>query len=266
MHFEPLPHARSLNRPIATYTHRKATIKDGDRLNWLNRFLGNGRNLTPEQSARLAAWRELPRAVLNGKLDSSRLVVVDVETSGLNLARDRLIAIGAVAISNGRLDFADSFEVVLQQAESSSHENIVIHGIGGSAQRNGVPPVDALLDFLEYLQKSPLVAFHVTFDETMIRRALNQYLGLNFRHNWLDLAYVVPGLYPEQSKQFRVLHQWLAYFSIQNHAPHNAVADAVSTAQLFILAAKQARKKRIDSYQGLMQLETAQRWVSREYS
>jgi len=235
-------------------------------LSWITKLFGSGSELTPEQSDRIAAWRALPRVGLSGKLDASRLIVVDVETSGLNLARDHLIAIGAVAVSNGRVDFADSFEVVLQQSESSSHENIVIHGIGGSAQRNGVPPIDALLDFLEYLQKSPLVAFHVTFDETMIRRAMKQYLGLNFKHDWLDLAYVVPGLYPEQSKKLRVLHQWLAHFGIQNHAPHNAVADAVSTAQLFILAAKQARQKRIETYQGLMHLETAQRWVSREYS
>ena len=222
--------------------------------------------LTSEQERRLAVWQELPFAGLNGKLDNSRLVVVDVETSGLNLGRDRLIAIGAVAVSNGRIDFADSFEVVLQQEESSSHENIVIHGIGASEQKNGVPPVDALLDFLEYLQKSPLVAFHVTFDKTMIRRALKLYLGLNFKHDWLDLAYVVPGLYPEYAKQFRVLHQWLAHFGIQNHAPHNAVADAACTAQLFMLAAKRARQKRIETYQALMHLEKAQRWVSREYA
>jgi DNA polymerase III subunit epsilon len=233
-------------------------------LNWLSKLFGYRRGLTEQQKNQLAAWRTLPRAGLNGALTASRLVVVDVETSGLNLTRDRLIAIGAVAISNGRIDFADSFEVVLQQTASSSHENILIHGIGGSAQRNGVPPVEALLAFLEYLQSSPLVAFHVTFDETMIRRALKQFLGLNFRHDWLDLAYVVPGLFPERSKQFRVLDQWLAHFGIQNPAPHNAVADAICTAQLFLIAVKQARQKRIDSYQDMKHLEKAQRWVSWE--
>jgi len=228
----------------------------------MGNLFGRGQTLSSQQKSRLAAWRALPRVSLNGKLDASRLIVVDVETSGLNLSRDHLIAIGAVAVTNGKIDLADSFEVVLQQAASSSHENILIHGIGASAQMNGVPPVDALLDFLEYLKKSPLLAFHVTFDETMIRRALKQFLGINFKHDWLDLAYVVPGLYPEWSKQLRVLHQWLAHFGIKNHAPHNAVADAVSTAQLFMLAAKQARLKRIDSYQGLRHLEKAQRWVS----
>jgi DNA polymerase-3 subunit epsilon len=46
-------------------------------------------------------------------MEQSRLVVVDVETSGLNIKKDRLIAIGAVAVVNGRVALADSLEIVL---------------------------------------------------------------------------------------------------------------------------------------------------------
>lgn len=234
----------------------------GNTLNWLGNLFGGGRTLTPSQRERLAAWQMLPSVPRKSLLETTRFVVLDVESSGLNLTRDHLIAIGAVAVTNGRIDMADSFEVVLQQTESSSHENILIHGIGGSAQRNGVPPVDALFDFLDYLGQSPLVAFHVTFDETMIARALRQHLGLNFRHDWLDLAYVMPGLYPDRAKKLRILDDWLAHFGIHNTARHNAVADAISTAQLFLAAIRQARNKNILNYQGLMHLEKAQRWVS----
>ncbi len=204
----------------------------------------------------------MPRVEAASQLGSSRFVVVDVEASGLNLSLDRLIAIGAVAISEGRIDFDDSFEIVLQQTQSSSHENILIHGIGGQEQKRGVPPRKALLDFLRYLGKSPLVAFHVTFDETMLRNAIRQYLGFRLRHEWLDLAYVMPGLYPELANEYRTLEQWQARFGIQNHARHNAVSDALSTAQLFMVAARKAQRKRLETYQNLQQLEKAQRWVS----
>ncbi|NJN17717.1 MAG: class I tRNA ligase family protein, partial [Oscillochloris sp.] len=114
--------------------------------------------------ARLAAWRALPTVTTRVPMEQSRLVVVDVETSGLNIKKDRLIAIGAVAVVNGRVALADSLEIVLQQDVVSGKANILIHGIGGEVQREGVPPVEALLAFLEYLGKSPLVAFHVAFD------------------------------------------------------------------------------------------------------
>ena len=231
-------------------------------MKFLRKLLSSRPRLSLAQAARLAVWRDLPKMPTNSPLDATRFVVVDVESSGLNLDRDHLIALGAVAIVDGKIDMADSFEVVLQQTETSTHENILIHGIGGTAQRNGVPPVEAILSFLEYLGKSPLVAFHVTFDEAMIRNAIRQFLGFRFKHDWLDLAYVVPGLYPEFSRQYRLLDDWQNHFGIQNPMRHNAVSDALSTAQLFLLASRQARKKRIDTFHGLLHVEKAQRWVS----
>lgn len=233
-------------------------------MGWVDTLLGREIKLTEAQRARLASWRALRRSSVDADLEGSRFVVVDVETSGLNLARDRLIAIGAVAVVNGKIDLSDSFEVVLQQEVTSTKENILIHGIGGGAQTGGQVPVEALLAFLEYLRKDPLVAFHVTFDETMLRRAIRRFLGFGFKHPWLDLAYAVPGLYPALAGRFRALDHWLGYFNVRNYARHNALADAVSTAQLFMIAAKEAQRKRILDYQGMQRVEKAQRWVSGE--
>lgn len=233
-------------------------------MNWLSGFFGSKPQLTPAQASRLAAWRALPEALASAELEAARFVVVDVETSGLNLSRDWLIAIGAVAVRGGRIEVGDSFEVVLQQETASNKDNILIHGIGGSAQTGGMPPQEALLAFLEFLGKDPLVAFHVTFDETMIKRAMKQFLGLDFRHPWLDLAYVMPGLNPPLARKYRALDHWLGHFHIHNYARHNAMADALCTAQLLLIAMEQARRQRISHFRGMMDLEKAQRWVSWE--
>jgi DNA polymerase-3 subunit epsilon len=233
-------------------------------VNWIDALLGRKIELTGQQELRLKSWRELHPASTGAGLDCSRFVVVDVETSGLSLTKDRLIAIGAVAVVNGKIDLDDSFEVVLQQEVTSTKANILIHGIGGSAQTGGQEPAEALLAFLEYLRKDPLVAFHVTFDETMLRRAIKQYLGFDFKHSWLDLAYAVPGLHPEHAERFRALDDWLSFFNIQNYARHNALADAVSTAHLFMIAAKAAQRQNILNYHGMQRVEKAQRWVYRE--
>lgn len=232
--------------------------------NCLSRFFGRPLSLTPTQAARLASWRGLPDALAGAELASARLVVVDVETSGLNLGRDWLIAIGAVAVRGGRVALGDCFEVVLQQETASHKDNILIHGIGGGAQAGGMPAPEALLAFLDFLGKDPLVAFHVDFDETMIRRAMRRFLGLGFRHPWLDLAYVMPGLNPPLAHQYRALDDWLGHFHIHNPARHQALADALCTAQLLQIGMAQARRQHIDHFRGLMALEKAQRWVNRE--
>ena len=228
----------------------------------LQRWFAPRARLDAQQAARLADWEKLPAPDAKLPFDQARYVVVDVETTGLNLMTDTLISIGAVAVVSGRVVMADSFSVVLQQQQSSRKENILIHGISGSVQRDGVPPADALLDFLEYLGDAPLVAFHVAFDETMIRRAVRQYLNYNFKHPWLDLAYVMPALNRELVRSHRVLDDWISRFGIRIEARHNALADALATAQLLQIAQSQAQHKDISDYTGLRDLERAQRWAS----
>ena len=228
---------------------------------WFSRLFASKPSLPPAQQARLDAWRGRPRPDLSRPLADSRCVVVDVETSGLDLARDRLIAIGAVAVRQGRIVVGDSFEAVLRQPRSSSHENILVHGITGTAQTEGIPPADALLAFLDYLDGDPLVAFHVAFDETMIRRACAEHLGLDFRHPWSDLAYLAPALHPKLAGKRRYLDDWTTEFGIPNFARHSATADALCTAELLLVLLPHAARQKATRFADLRDLEKAQRWV-----
>lgn len=231
-------------------------------ISWLKSLLGDKPHLSEEQQQRFDAWQTLPTPRLDRPFTEMRCVVVDVETTGLNLMKDRLISIGAVAVVNGKIALGDSFYIILQQQAASDKGNILIHGIGHAEQLQGEPPVDALLSFLEFLGKDPLVAFHVTFDETMIKRALRDYVGLNFKHPWLDLAYVMPGLNPPLAKKYRALDDWIGHSAIRIDARHNALADALATAQLLQVAHAQALKKDISSMSDLHDLEKNQRWVN----
>jgi len=227
----------------------------------LARFKRPPSTLTEEQVARLKSLQHKISARRPADLAKDRIVVVDVETTGLSLANDHLIAIGAVAIRTGRIALADSFEVVLRQDVASGKENILVHGIGGSAQRAGLPPEEALLAFLDYLDGAPLFAYHVAFDATMLRKAFQKYLGIEFRHTWADLAYVMPDLFPEQSHRYRALDEWLKRFAIVNEARHNALADAVATAQLGLIAIRAAEARRAMTFKSLQEMEQAQRWL-----
>ncbi len=224
-------------------------------MRWLDRVFGKKPSLTPEQIRRLTAWQSLPPTDQESPLDEVRYVVVDVESSGLNIRKDRLIAIGAVAVTQGNIHLNDSLEIVLQQAQISGKDNILIHGIGSTAQREGMPPVDAMLTFLEYLGKDPLIAFHVAFDESMISRAMNSFLGFRFRHNWVDLAYVAPALHPQLARQCRSLDDWMGFFRIGNYARHNALADALSTAELLLALRHVLQVRRSASLHGMKALE-----------
>jgi len=220
-------------------------------------------SLSAAERDRLDAWRQQVAPASTTEFASIRCVVVDLETTGLDLRGDQLIAIGAVAVKGGQIDLNDSFEIILQQPAASDKNNILIHGIGGTAQTEGVPPAETLLSFLEFLGKDPLVAFHASFDEIMLKRALWRFLNVNFAHPWLDLAYLMPGLYPQLAQKYRALDDWALHFRIPNYARHNALADAHATAQLFLIALGQAAQQGLHRFSDLQDMEKAQRWASR---
>lgn len=229
----------------------------------LPRWLRRARELAPTQREALERYRHLEAAGTDKRLESIRFVVVDVETSGLDPFQDRLIAIGAVAVTNGLLHLNDTFEVVLRQEAPSGDENILVHGIDGTTQRAGAEPVPALLAFLDYAGKCPLVAFHAEFDRIMIERATRSALGIKPVNLWLDLAHLAPALLRQRAPGARSLDEWTAALGLENPARHNAVADALVTAQLFQMLLVEAKRQEITSCSALERVAEGLRWLSR---
>lgn len=235
-------------------------------MRWLKALFGAAASrttvdLSPEQREFIANWRQLPSPNLNASHAQQRYVVVDVESSGLDMKKDRLISIGAVALVDGRLDFSDAFQVILRQAQVSTHANILIHGIGGSAQSEGVDPVEGLLAFMQYVGKAPLVAYHAFFDQSMIGKATREYLGMEPDLPWIDLAWVLPDLFSFRGDANVPLDDWLRHFEIENILRHNAVSDAYATAKLLQVAIAGALQKGANSPASFMRIEKARRWM-----
>jgi DNA polymerase-3 subunit epsilon len=101
---------------------------------------------------------------------SARWVAIDCETSGLDPARDRLLSVGAVALREGRIALGASFASLVRQTKPSAAANILIHGIGGEAQRGGRPVEEVLRELGDYLGDAMPVGFHAAFDAAVLER------------------------------------------------------------------------------------------------
>ncbi|RPJ48831.1 MAG: 3'-5' exonuclease [Betaproteobacteria bacterium] len=232
-------------------------------MNWLRRWLGRGPRLHPEQSLALAAYRAQPVATAVTPLATLRFIVADVETTGLSPYVDRLISIGAVEVSAGKVRLGSGFEVVFRQPQASANANILIHGIDGTTQIAGLEPAAAMLQFLDYAEQAPLVGFHADFDRVMIDRASSEVLGYTLSNTWLDLAYLAPALLHQRGTALpQSLDEWTQLLGIENHARHNALADAVATAQLLQVVLARAIAAGTVTLADLLRLEKDQRWLS----
>jgi DNA polymerase-3 subunit epsilon len=216
-------------------------------------------NVDPAVRERLTAWQRVPPADLSLPHRRTRYVVVDVETTGLDMRRDVPIAIGAVGLRDGAIVFGDAYEVVLRQSAASADANILIHGIGGQMQLGGRDPALAMLEFVEYAGSSPLVAFRAEFDASMLARATRKYLGAELELPFIDLAFLLPALF--RGAECSSLDDWLAHFGREAAARHDPVADAYETAQLLLIALAAADAVGMESARSLLAMQKAQRWL-----
>jgi DNA polymerase III subunit epsilon len=198
--------------------------------------------------------------------NAARWVVVDVETSGLDLRHDRLLAIAAIGLrldgeATPKIVLADSFEAVLRQAPApADKDNILLHGIGVGEQREGAPAAEVLAAFASWLADAPLIAFHAAFDQTMIARSAKAVLGRSFANPWLDLEPVADALHPEVGG--RALDDWLAHFDIECAVRHQAAADTLATAELLLRLWPQARRQQCATFAKLRRLAEQRRWLA----
>jgi DNA polymerase-3 subunit epsilon len=186
-------------------------------------------------------------------LREQRWVVLDLETTGLNLNKDRLLSIGAVVIEDGAIDFSQQFERTLQCTELKLGPSVLIHGLGPSAIAAGSDPAQALLEFMEFVGDSPVLAFHAPFDQHMLGRALKEHLGYKLQHPFLDVADIAPLLCPQAHIREAGLDEWIDWFKLQVFERHNASADALATAELVLILFSRARQQQIHSPLNLQQ-------------
>jgi len=190
-----------------------------------------------------------------------RWVVIDCETSGLDAKRDRLLSVGAVSVRGRRIALADAYGAVLRQAQASARENIAIHGIGAEAQRAGRPAGEALRELAAFAAGAVPAAFHAPFDAEVLSRALKAAGAPPLPRRWLDLAQLAPALYPAPARSLRALEDWLAHFGIAPRGRHDALGDALATAELLLVLLQEADRQGARTLGDLFAIGPARRWL-----
>jgi DNA polymerase-3 subunit epsilon len=133
-------------------------------MSWFTRLFRPHVELPPGFANRVATWKNLPGVSENVPLRQARCVVVDVETTGLDTRRDRLLSIGACVVEALRVRTGEGFEAIQRHHQASELNNIPIHGSSTQSRAVGEAPPTALMEFSEFLGKYPLATFHASLD------------------------------------------------------------------------------------------------------
>lgn len=154
-------------------------------------------------------------------------VAVDVETTGLNPARDKLLEIGAVKICAGRP--AGVLSILINTGMPVPERIQELTGITDEMQKAGKKAGEAIREFLEFRGTLPVVGHNVSFDFGFLKQAAAD-AGCSFETEALDTLKIARRVLPGLPS--RTLGAMCAYYQIDPGNAHRALDDARSACRL----------------------------------
>jgi len=229
-------------------------------VSWWRRLARPAPVLDAEAARDLRRWRSSVVTRPWAPCAFAEWTVLDTETSGLDVRHHTLLSIGAVRVRETRVVMSESFYREIRPEHASDRANVLVHGIGHGAQLSGEDPARALAAFMAFAGGRPLVAYNAPFDRVMIETAVERHLGLRWRPTWIDTADLVKSMFPGEATELKTLDDWMERFGIVHYERHNALADALCTAQLFQILLARASHEGYNTVKDLLRAERNYHW------
>lgn len=162
-----------------------------------------------------------------------RLVVVDVETTGVATARGgRVIEIGAVAIEDGRI--AGEFSSLIDSGAQISFHAYQVHGISAQMLSGQPLPHQIWPDFANFIGTAELIAHNAPFDRSYVCHELSL-LGTTLTNPWHCTVRLARKRLPQlPNHKLDTVYRHLFGSLPSGVQRHRALDDARMTAQVWL--------------------------------
>lgn len=156
-------------------------------------------------------------------------VVFDIETTGFSPVENRIIEIGAVKVSGGKI--VDRFSTFVNPEVPIPFEIEKLTSITDDMVVDAEKIETILPQFLQFSEGCMLVAHNAEFDMSFIIENCNRQ-GLNHDFTYIDTVGIARVMMPGQAKHTLDAVAKALGVSLENH--HRAVDDAEATAEIFV--------------------------------
>lgn len=184
----------------------------------------------------LDCWKSLP----SSKAGYTRCpaLVVDFETSSLDCEKGEIISAGWVTAENGAVKLATA-EHWLIASEMSVGDSATVHKIRDCELENGISDREMLKQLLIAAKGKVLVFHNAQMDLAFLNKLCLKYCGIPLllpyrdtfrteRENMLKMSEVLP-------QNSLTLSACRKRHKLPNYPGHNALVDAIATAELFLV-------------------------------
>lgn len=189
------------------------------------------------------SFPSIRRSISAIPLSSLPVVVLDTETTGLNVNQDRVIEIGAVRLNGAGMEEIDTYSALVNPGVPIPAASTAIHRIVDDDVAAAPPFTEAMAAFVEWSGAPVIVGYSIGFDLTILKTE-HERNGLAWRMpRHLDVRHLTHILAPNlPSESLETVAAWL---ELEVADRHRALGDALLTAQIFLALIPLLRARKI---------------------
>ena len=189
----------------------------------------------------LHAYLSVPAPGADTPLDDLRLLAVDIETTGLDPRRDRVLSIGWLPVDGGRIELGGAGRVVVRDSGGPAGvgQSATVHGLTDDRLARGVAVDDAVARLLEALAGRVLLAHFAQIETEFLAAVCERAWGAGMPCVVVDTFELERRLVagPWGAEPARgALRLWTARErrGLPVYRAHEALTDALACAELYL--------------------------------
>lgn len=166
-------------------------------------------------------------------------IVLDVETTGLDYKKERIIEFAAVRLENGVIKA--KYETLINPKQHIRKSSMAVHGITEEMIADQPTEEEAMPAIFEFIGEYPIVAHNAIFDYNFLNESSKRLYGKPIVNQRIDSQFLFKEVYPEFESHG--LENLMLKFGVDFDTRHRAMADTIGLAEAYPKLKKLYEKK-----------------------
>lgn len=156
-------------------------------------------------------------------------IVLDIETTGLDHRREKIIEFAAVKLVNEQI--VEKYETLINPQQEIRTSSINIHGITPDMVADA-PIIDEVLpQILEFIGDYPIIGHNVIFDYSFLNEVSISLYNKEIKNRRIDTQHMFREVFPEEFSHG--LESLMKRFNVEFTTRHRAMADTQGLAEAY---------------------------------
>lgn len=186
----------------------------------------------------LRDFLSVPFPPLYTPFDQIPILAVDFETTGLDAIADKLLSVGCVDLIDNQIKLASSYHQIINTKGRLKADNVTIHQITDDQKDQGQPLAEVIEQLLGRLAGKVMLVHFSRIERQFLQQACIELYGMAPPFPMIDTLVVAKKRLDKRDVAYDPSELRLSAlrnkYGFPDHYAHNALNDAIATAELLL--------------------------------